>query len=196
MDAAGGPRPRFGDRFIFRRVLHEDTAVVDLRLLITNEWATLSVVSGLFLLLSGASSASAPIPIAAEVAGAAAVRWVYVFATTFAYIGAASSCFASLFLLHMSNTVPAHKLHAFLVRTHSLLWVPLGGLVFTAICTSIGNWCETLLIYGDWGLFAARVGIALAWFCGLAFGVVWLSHAAQHAAGPRAAPGAGLDGDV
>ncbi len=202
MDAAaapGGPRPRFGDRFIFRRVLHEGTAVVDLRRLVTNEWATLSVVSGLFLLLAGASSTNAPLPIAAEIAGAAAIRWAFVIATTLAFIGAATSCFASLFLLHMSNTVPAHKLHAFLVRAHSLLWLPLGGLIFAALCTSIGNWCATLLIYGDYGLFAVRVGIALAWFFGLAFGVFWLSHAAQHAAGPRAAPGppgAGLDGDV
>jgi len=171
--------PRFGPHFIFRRVLHTDTAAAELRALLANEWATISVVAGLFVLLSGAAASSAPAAVGGEVAGAGAARFVFLFAHALAYIGSASSCLAALFLLHTSNTVPAHRLHDFLVRSHSLLWVPMGGICFAVLCTSAGNLAATLVIYGSYAAFGARVGIAAAWLALVGAALAALSH------GPR-----------
>ena len=53
-------RQHFGDNFIFLRVLHTDTAAHELRGRLNEEWATISVVAGLFVLLSGGSAMGAP----------------------------------------------------------------------------------------------------------------------------------------
>lgn len=180
------PRPllNYGPHFVFRRVLHTDTAVTELRELLTNEWATLSVVAGLFVLLSGAAAVSLPTA-GREVA--AAVSYVYLGATTFAYIGGASSCLVSLFLLHASNTVPASRLHDFLVRAHPLLWVPIGGIILAVVCTSIGNWVATLIVYDSYVAFGVRTAVALVWLVLLAAAIASISSSAMQSAGPRAA---------
>ena len=117
-----------GRHFHYHRVLHADTAVGELRELLRGEWGTCAVVAGLFVLLAGASATSAPeAALGHEVPTAA--RWVFVGANTLAYIGAASSAFASVALIHFTNSVPEAHLHAFLHRVHHVLWVPLGGIV-------------------------------------------------------------------
>jgi hypothetical protein len=175
----------FGPHFVFRRVLHTDTAVGELRALLTNEWATLSVVAGLFVLLSGTASVNSPAALGRD--ADLVSRYVFVGANTFAYIGGASSCLVSLFLLHASNTVPAPRLHDFLVRSHSLLWVPIGGIVLAVVCTSVSNWMATLIIYGSNVAFGVRVAVAVLWLALLGAAVTSISHSAAMAAGPRAA---------
>ncbi len=180
--------PNFGENFVFRRVLHTDTAAPELRTLLRDEWATISVVAGLFVLLSGGAATAAPVP--SEISdghSGAAAYYVNLFAGTFAYIGSASSCIVALFLLHTSNTVPEHKLHAFLIKSHSILWIPSGGLLMSIVATSIGNNAATLIIYDNWVVSGVRIGIAVCWLS-LLFYTTWsLSHAAQHSAGPRRA---------
>lgn len=180
--------PSFGHHFLFQRVLHTDTAAANLRALLNQEWSTISVVAGLFVLLSGGVVTGAPV--ASELGPgsvSAAVFYVNLFAGMSAYIGSATSCLVSLFLLHTSNTVPEHKLHAFLLRTHSILWLPLGGLFAAVLFTSIGNNAATFIIYNSWGASATRISIAVVWLGLLAYAMYVMSEAAKHSAGPRRA---------
>jgi hypothetical protein len=128
-----------------------------------------------------------PSAIDTEAAGAAAARYVFLGAHTFAYIGGASSCLTSLFLLHTSNTVPVQRLHNFLVRSHAILWVPLGGIVLAVLCTSVANLTATLLVYGSYVALGIRLSVAVLWLVLVAVAFASLSSAASHAAGPRVA---------
>ena len=116
-----------------------------------------------------------------------AVYIVFMFAGMCAYIASASSCIVSIFLLHTSNTVPERKLHAFLLRSHSILWVPLGGLLAAIVFTSVSNNCATLIVYNTWWAAGVRIGIAVGWLVALYLTMVALSRAALDSAGPRAA---------
>ena len=162
---------------VFTRVLHTNTHVNDLRNLLNREWTTIGVVAGLLVLLEGASARAALFDDASP--GFTAVRYVFLVANTVAYMTSMTSCVVSLFLVHSSNAVPKHKLHAFLRSLHRLLWVPLGSLLVAVVAESVANSCATLAIYGSWAAFGARFGVSIAWLAGLGAAIARLSRAAQ-----------------
>ena len=170
---------------VFSRVLHTNTHVNDLRTLLNREWTTVGVVAGLLVLLEGASSRANTFIDTSP--GFTAVRYVFLAANTIAFMTAMTSCVVSLFLLHASNAVPKHKLHAFLRSLHKLLWVPLGSLLVAVVAESIANSCATLAIYGSWAAFGARFGVSSVWLAALGAAIVRLSRAAQHNAHEPAA---------
>jgi hypothetical protein len=170
--------------YVFRRVLHAETPAHELRTLLRDEWATISVVAGLFVRLAGGAATSAPLSseITKGTAGDAAY-YVYTFATMAAFMTSAASCIISLFLLHTSNTVPERELHAFLVRVHAILWLPLGGLIASLVFTSVANNAATLVIYDAWSVAGVRIGIAVLWLALLFYSMYAMSHAAMLSAG-------------
>lgn len=183
--------PRFGEdtaiatrSLIYHRVLHRDTAAHELRALLNNEWGTISVVAGLFVLLSGGAAVDAPARLDGELSSTDAVYIISMFASMCAYFGSASSCMVAIFLLHSSNTVPERKLHSFLLRSHSLLWVPLGGLLVALVFNSVANNCATFVIFGSWTLLGIRIGIAIMWLMLIFVAMAALSRAAIECSGP------------
>lgn len=164
-----------------------ETPAHELRTLLRDEWATISVVAGLFVRLAGGAATAAPL--ASEIASgtaSAAAYYVYTYAVMAAFMTSAAACIISLFLLHTSNTVPERELHSFLVRVHAILWLPLGGLIASLVFTSIANNAATLVIYDTWSVAGARIGVAVLWLALLFYSMWALLHAAMlSAGGPR-----------
>ena len=163
---------------VYRRVLHAHTLPSELRVLLNREWATVSVVSGLIVLLQGEASVGSTLT-TADKPGFATVRWLFLAFNIVAYIGAVTSTLVSLFLLHTSNAVAQAELHAFLLSVTVLLWVPLVSLLVAVVAASFANVCATLLIYESRVAFGVRLGVALLWLVGLAFALRRLSKAAM-----------------
>lgn len=157
---------------VYRRVLHAHTLPSDLRALLNREWATISVVSGLIVLLQGTASIGDTLPRkpadSTEPPGYSAVRWTFLAFNIVAYIAALTSTLVALFLLHTSNSVAQAELHAFLLGVNALLWVPLCSLLVAVVAAGLANVCATLLIYDSWVAFGVRGGVAIVWFVALA----------------------------
>lgn len=175
---------------LYHRVLHANTEAADLRDFLKAEWGTISVVSGLFVILMGNSGFSSalgagdsPASAAGEPPGYSALRYVFLATSTLSYICSVSACLVSLTLLHASNAVPQSRLHAFLRRTHWQLWVPLGALLSAVALASIALSCASLIIYQSWVAFAVRLGVILVWLGLLGALLLSLSRAAQRCSG-------------
>jgi hypothetical protein len=184
---------------LYHRVLHANTEAADLRDFLKAEWGTISVVSGLFVILMGTSGFSSALgagfspATADEPPGYTALRYVFLATSTLSYICSVSACLVSLTLLHASNAVPQSRLHAFLRKTHCQLWVPLGALLSAVALASIALSCASLIIYQSWVVFAVRLGVILVWLGLLGALLLSLSRAAQRCSGgaqrgPPAAP--------
>lgn len=181
---------------VYHRVLHQHTDASDLRELLHREWTTISVVSGLFVILMGTSATSATLASgssadagaasAGEPPGFSALRYVFLVTSTLSYMCSVSACLVSLALVHTTNAVPQGRLHAFLRRTHCALWLPLGALLAAVALASIALCCASLIIYQSWAAFGARLGAMLLWLGLLAALLASLSRAAS-----RCSAGAG-----
>jgi hypothetical protein len=92
---------------LFARALHKHTAPDDLRNLLNREWATISVVAGLVVLLEGTSSTSNTFASVNVSPPFLAVHFVFLAMNTLAYLCAITSCAVALILLHVSTVVCA-----------------------------------------------------------------------------------------
>jgi len=154
---------------VIHRVVRAHAAPKDLRALLQHEWATISVIAGLIVLLQGTASLGTTLPNAGgEPPGYEAVRFAFFGLNVLSFTAAVTSALVALFLLHASNSVPHAELHAFLLSIHALLWTPLAALLVAFASTTLANACAALIIYASWAAFAVRAGVGVAWMAALA----------------------------